>query len=145
MNAHAINLARRHLSFGWYTLFCFALLGAGLELLHAVKQGYYLDVGSETRRLMWRLAHAHGALLGLVNVAFAHSVQAVRDGATPRLRLASGCLIVAGLLLPLGFFLGGVFATAGDPGLPILLVPVGALLLLTGLWATASSIRPRSG
>lgn len=140
MNAHAHNLVRRHLSFGWYTLFCFALLGTGLELLHAFKQGYYLDVGNETRRLMWRLAHAHGALLGLVNIAFAHTVQAVGEAATPRLRLASGCLIVAAVLLPFGFFLGGVFATGGDPGLPILLVPVGAFLLLTGLWVTARSI-----
>ncbi|HYQ14246.1 MAG TPA: hypothetical protein VEQ58_00755, partial [Polyangiaceae bacterium] len=51
----------------WALCVCSAL-GLGLETLHAFKVGLYLDVGNETRRLLWRLAHAHGALLGLLNV-----------------------------------------------------------------------------
>jgi len=43
----------------------------------------------------------------------------------------------ASVLLPRGFFLGGVVTHAGDPGLGILLVPVGALLLLTAIFLTA--------
>ena len=57
------ELAVRHLRFGWASLFVFATLGVGLELLHGFKVGLYLDVGNETRRLLWTLAHAHGVLL----------------------------------------------------------------------------------
>jgi hypothetical protein len=133
------TLGRRHLAFGWYALLCFATLGAALEVLHAFKIGFYLDVDAEMRRLMWRLAHAHGALLALVNIGFSSTLPHTL-GNSPRLKLASSCLIVAALLLPLGFFLGGVFASAGDPGLPVLLVPVGALLLVVGIAITARSL-----
>lgn len=133
-------LGRRHLAFGWYALLCFASLGAALELLHAFKVGLYVDVDAETRRLMWRLAHAHGALLALVNIGFSSTLPHTPLGNRARLELASSCLIVAALLLPLGFFLGGVFASAGDPGLPVLLVPVGALLLVVGIAITARSL-----
>src|SRR5919202_447006 len=47
-----------------------------------------------------------------------------------RLRLASFFLTDALLLLPAGFFLGGVGHTEVDPSPGVLLVPVGALLLL---------------
>jgi len=135
------QLRRRHLRFGWYALLCFSVVGAGLELMHGFKAGFYLDVESETRRLMWRLAHAHGALLALVNIAFASTLQHLSGAHPSRLRLASGCLVIAGVLLPLGFFLGGLFATAGDPGLPVLLVPVGAALLIAGTALTAHGTR----
>ena len=134
------SLGRRHLTFGWYALLCFTSLGAALEILHAFKVGFYVDVDAETRRLMWRLAHAHGALLALVNLGFAATLPHTSQGTRPRLQLASSCLIVAALLLPLGFFLGGAFASAGDPGLPVLLVPVGALLLVVGISLTARSL-----
>jgi hypothetical protein len=39
-------------------------------------------------------------------------------------------LVVETLLLPVGFLLGGVFASEGDPGLPVLLAPIGAFLVL---------------
>ena len=52
-------------------------------------------------------------------------------------RGASACLTAAGFLIPGGFFLGGFFAYDGDPGLSILIVPVGAVLLLTALFLTA--------
>lgn len=52
--------ARRHLRFGWWSLLFFLTFGLGLETLHGLKVGWYLDVENETRRLMWTLAHAHG-------------------------------------------------------------------------------------
>jgi len=42
-------------------------------------------------------------------------------------------------VLPLGFFLGGFGLHGGDPGLGVLLVPVGALLLLLPV-----SVAPRA-
>lgn len=123
---------RRHLRFGWGALFVFLLLGMTLEVMHGLKIGWYLDVSNETRRLMWRLAHAHGVLLGLVNVAYAATL---RIGVAPS-TLASRSLVGATLLLPSGFLLGGVVVHGGDPSLGILLVPVGALLLAAGVLAT---------
>ncbi|MEY4545933.1 MAG: hypothetical protein RL685_2128 [Pseudomonadota bacterium] len=135
------KLRQRHLRFGWSTLLVFAALGAALEVLHALKLGLYLDVGNETRRLMWRLAHAHGVLLGLVNVAFALTLAHLRESPPPRPEPASACLVAATCLLPLGFLLGGAFVAGGDPGPLVLLVPLGIPLLLATLWWTASSLR----
>jgi hypothetical protein len=42
--------------------------------------------------------------------------------------------------LPGGFFLGGVSFYSGDPGLGVLLVPVGAVLLLAGVFMTARAM-----
>lgn len=132
-------LQRRHLRLGWWSLFAFAALGVGLEALHGFKVAWYLAVANETRRLMWTLAHAHGTVLALVHLGFAASLPALagRGGLDRRLRVASRALQAAALLLPLGFFLGGVWIYEGDPGLGILLVPVGAALLLTGSLAAA--------
>jgi hypothetical protein len=141
MTDPSLLLERRHLTLGWYTLLAYACIGVALELLHAFKVGFYLDVDSETRRLMWRLAHAHGALLGLVNVVFALTLRTLVRAEAGTLRLASSCLAAACLVLPLGFLLGGVFANAADPGLPILLVPMGAVLLIAGLSLLVRSLR----
>ena len=51
--------------------------------------------------------------------------------------LASVCLRGATLLIPAGFFLGGAFIYSGDPGLGIVLVPIGGLMLLVGVLLTA--------
>ena len=134
------KLRRRHLKFGWYALLGFLTLGAVLEGLHGFKVGFYLDVTQESRRLMWRLAHAHGTLLALVNIAFAVSLDALSDNDASRLRLASACLLVGALLVPLGFFAGGVFAHDGDPGPLVLLVPLGALLLFLGVLQLARRV-----
>ena len=129
-------LVRRHLVFGWSALFGFALLGLSLEAMHGFKLGWYLDVGNETRRLLLTLAHAHGVLIALVNLAFASTLRGL---ATPDAVpfFASPCLLASGVLMPAGFLLGGVIAYGGDPGLGILLAPLGAGFLLTGLGATA--------
>jgi hypothetical protein len=133
------RLCRRHLRFGWFSLLVFSLLGASLEALHAFKLGFYLDVGSETRRLLWRLAHAHGIGLGLVNLAFAATLPHTREDAA--LERPSACLIAASVLLPLGFLLGGAFASAGDPGLPVLFVPLALPLLAAALYWTGRAVR----
>ena len=76
---NAAALARRHLQIGWWALLVFLSVGLVLEALHGLKVGLYLDVSNETRRLMWRLAHAHGTLLALVNLAFAVSVERLEN------------------------------------------------------------------
>ncbi len=124
--------ARLHLTFGWCLLVLFLLLGIALEAMHALKLGWYLDLANETRRLLLRLAHAHGVLLGVVNVCFALSIPhlGLRDG-----RLGawiSRCILLGSLLLPAGFLLGGVVVYGGDPNPGVILAPIGALLLAAG-------------
>ena len=51
--------------------------------------------------------------------------------------IASRCLISGTVLMPAGFFLGGVVIYDGDPGIGVALVPVGALLLLISVILTA--------
>ena len=138
-----IDYARRHLQIGWWSLFVFAALGLLLESFHGFKFRAYLDVSNETRRLMWRLAHAHGTLLGVVHVLFGlllgNGIASFRN-----VRTISIALIGAGVLLPLGFFLGGIRFYGGDPGIGVVLVPIGAVLLLTGLFLIASGLRAAS-
>ena len=135
------RLAERHLKIGWWSVFVFAGLGLTLESLHGFKVGAYLDVSNETRRLMWTLAHAHGTLLGLVHVAYAVTLPFMRSANQP---LISRTLTSAGILLPLGFFLGGVQFYAGDPGFGVLLVPIGAVLLLSAVWFVARAVSRRT-
>lgn len=119
---------------GLVALLVFAALGLVLEVLHGFKVGFYLDVTNDTRRLLWRLAHAHGALLGLLNVVAALGVRA-----WPQLRdeLGARALLLALLLMPLGFLLGGAFAQGGDPGASVGLAAAGGVALLLGLWRYA--------
>lgn len=123
-------LVRRHLRAGWWGLFVFLALGGAIEALHAIKQPELLDAGRETTRLLVRLAHAHGTLISLVNIAFALTARACPAVAT---RGASLSLLAAMVLLPLGFLLGGLTAHGGDPGLPVILVPPGAVALAYGV------------
>ena len=122
------GLVGRHLRIGWWSLAVFLTLGIALEVMHGFKLGWYLDLSNATRRLLLTLAHVHGTLVALVHLAFAATL-AIR-GTLPRAALASAMLVGAGTALPMGFLLGGLWPWGGDPGLGIVLVPVGAALLL---------------
>jgi hypothetical protein len=130
----------RHLRFGWWSLLVFATMGLVLESLHGFKVRAYLDVSNETRRLMWTLAHAHGTLLAVVHIVFGLTIRGVPERNAVNQRLISRSLIGASVLLPGGFFLGGIAFYSGDPGLGVLLVPVGAVLLLTAVLLVARSV-----
>jgi hypothetical protein len=130
-----MDLATRHVRFGWWSLLVFATAGLVLESLHGFKVRGYLDTSNETRRLMWTLAHAHGALVGLINIVAGVMWRAFPPPPNPR--LVSASLVAAGVLLPAGFFLGGVAFYGGDPGIGTVLVPIGALLLLYALFCIA--------
>ena len=129
-----------HLKLGWVWLLLFATLGLVLEGLHGLKAGLYLDVGMETRRLMWTLAHTHGTLIGIVHLAFAMTLG--RIDRLDSLGVASHALVAAGVLLPIGFFLGGVVTYGSDPGLGVLLVPIGALSLIVATGIVVYALKP---
>jgi hypothetical protein len=138
------RLAARHLRFGWWALLVFLSLGIALELLHGFKVSWYLDQDQTTRRHMWTLAHAHGTLLALIHLAFAASIPRLQERDARWRQIASPCLYSATLTLPAGFFLGGAFIYSGDPGMGILLVPVGAFLLLIAVWLIALGVKRSS-
>ena len=130
-------LVARHLRLGWWALLFYLSAGIGLEALHGFKLGFYLDLANETRRHLWTLAHAHGALLSILSVVFGLSLRALPHWSGGSREIASRCLIGALVLMPLGFALGGAYTHRGDPGLGILLVPPGGLLLFCAVFLVA--------
>ena len=132
-----------HLRMGWCLLSVFTLLGMALEAMHAFKLGWFLDLANETRRLLLRLAHAHGVLLGLVNIGFALSLPHRAPLGERAEVWISPCVLWGSVLLPAGFLLGGLVVRGGDPNPAILLVPLGAPLLLAGVTGVAWSFLTR--
>jgi hypothetical protein len=139
------DYAARHRRFGWWSLLVFVTFGLVLETLHGFKLDAYLNLSNETRRLLWTLAHAHGTALAIVNILFGLGLERAAIPRPRQLGLISTSLVAASLLLPGGFFLGGVTYYEGDPGLGILLVPPGAVLLIAALFLIArGAAEPRS-
>ncbi len=105
-------------------------MGVALEALHGFKLAQWLD--SPMRRELWRLAHAHGSMLGMLCLLFV--ALAPHHVADERARVRAGRELALGsVLMPLGFFAGGVLNFEGDPSLGIALVPIGAVLIVSAL------------
>ena len=152
ISAGAARCVRRHIRFGWWSLLTFVCLGILLESLLAFKvQLYSSSLGKDyesVRRLMWRLAHAHGTLLSLVHLLFAITIHLTPTAIHRRaVRFASPCFMGASFLLPGGFFLGGIFVfeRSADPGIGVFLAPVGALLMLVAVFLTAWGVTATAG
>ena len=127
-------LPQPHLRASLWSLAGFLVMGLGLEAMIGLRVEALVD--DSLRREFFRLGHAHGGLLALVNVVLGWALERL---ATPRawasrIRLAawSGALLVG-----LGFFGGGLWHGPTDPGPLVLLVPAGALMLVASLVATA--------
>jgi hypothetical protein len=110
---------------GWISLATWVVFGLLIEGLIGFRAPALLD--DSVRREMFRLAHAHGTLLNLVLIAAAicARLDLIRMG-----RMTSLGLRIAVLLLPIGFLFAGIWHFKDDPGIGILLVPLGAVLLL---------------
>lgn len=128
-------VARACLRHGWTWLAIFLLGGLALEALHGIKAPWYLE--QELRRELWTLAHAHGALLSLLNVVYAiGAVPLFAEG--KKCELAGRMLRWGALLVPAGFFFGGIGNSETDPSLFILATPVGALMVLHAVASAAA-------
>jgi GNAT superfamily N-acetyltransferase len=138
------TVSRRQLRFGFYGLLAFVSLGVLLEAFHGFKLGFYLDVENEARRLSLRLAHAHGALLSLLHVVCALVTSSANAPPAAAAARSFSLLAAATVLLPGGFLLGGLFSHDGDPGLGILLVPFGAVLLFSAILVMARGVGKQS-
>ena len=129
--AAAAATSRAGLVVGLAGLLAWLVGGMALEALHALKSSAYLE--DPVRRLTWTLAHAHGTLLSIAAIVLG-VVVLPRSGAGAASQRRSDRLFAAGaILLPLGFLLGGISHPEGDPGLGILLVPIGAIACAAGL------------
>ncbi len=120
---------------GWSSLAAWIIFGLLIEGLIGFRSPALLD--DSIRREMFRLAHAHGTLLNLVLIAAAicARLDLIRLG-----RVTSLGLRAAVVLLPCGFLLGGIWHFKDDPGLGIILVPVGAVLLLAAALQIGCSV-----
>ena len=130
--------ADRHLRLSIALIAVFLAMGLWLEAMYGLRAEGWVD--DPLRREFLRLGHAHGALLGLVNVALAWGCERLQTPAAwaSKIRLAawSGAMLVG-----VGFVAGGLLHGPTDPGLPILAVPAGALMVLTSSVAVAL-VRP---
>ncbi len=153
-NPELAALQHRHLRIGWTSLLVFVVLGGVLESMHGFKVDWYLAVGNETQRLLWRLAHAHGTFLSLVHIGFAATLshmssgivsaetvssetvspETATRGALPK--FAGASLTTALIALPGGFLLGAFGGHGGDPGIGIVLVPFGLVMLVVAIIGT---------
>lgn len=128
----------RHLRWSIALLAIFLATGLWLEAMIGLRAEGWADV--PLRREFLRLGHAHGGILALVNVGLAWALGQLGtpEAWAGKIRLAawSGAALVGA-----GFIAGGLMHGPTDPGPPILVVPAGALLLLSSLVATAL-VRP---
>jgi hypothetical protein len=125
---------------GWISLAAWILFGILIEGFIGFRSPALLD--DAVRREMFRLAHAHGTLLNLVLIAAAicARLDLIRLGSIASLGLRS-----AVVLLPTGYLLAGIWHFKDDPGVGILLVPTGAVLLLAvalGIGFSVKSFKP---
>jgi hypothetical protein len=109
----------------WISLAAWIVFGLLIEGLIGFRSPMLMD--DLVRRDMFRLAHAHGTLLNLVLIAAAicARLDLIQLG-----RITALGLRTAVVLLPVGFLLAGLWHFKDDPGVAILLVPIGAVLLL---------------
>jgi len=128
------TLASRHQVWGWRLLLLFLFLGMVLDGMHGFKVGFYLDPQNRMRRELWTLAHAHGTLVAVVHLLYSFSITMNWWANGRRAKLASNMLFAAALLLPGGFFLGGIAPSEGDPWIGVWAVPVGGLFLLSAVF-----------
>ncbi|MCX4245946.1 hypothetical protein [Paraliomyxa miuraensis] len=124
--------AARHLRLSLAIVALFLAMGVGLEAMLGLRVRAWFD--DPLRRELLRLGHAHGALLGLVNVALGWAMERL---STPppwatRIRLAA---LLGAVAVGLGFVGGGLWHAPTDPGPLVLLVPAGALLMVSSLVA----------
>ena len=120
---------------GWISVAVWMAVGLLLEGLLGYKAPGYLN--DPQRRELFRLAHTHGTLLGIVLIGAA--LTAKHHGVPPK--LAQMALRVGSVMMPVGFLLSGVWHPEGDPGLAIWMVPPGALLMIFGVVAMALSLK----
>jgi hypothetical protein len=112
----------------WVSIAVWMSFGLLLESLIGYRVPAYLR--DDLRREIFRLAHTHGTLLNLVLLGAALCIERnfVHPSKTGLLSLRIGAV-----LMPVGFLLGGIWHTEGEPGLGVWLAPLGGILVILGV------------
>jgi hypothetical protein len=123
-----------HLRLSLATIAVFLAMGLWLESMFGLRTRGFVD--DDLRRELLRLGHAHGGLLGLLNLALAWAMTRLETPASwaPKIRVAA---LFGAWLVGLGFTFGGVWHGPTDPGAAVLVVPAGALMLFASCLACA--------
>jgi uncharacterized membrane protein YgdD (TMEM256/DUF423 family) len=119
----------------WLSIALWMSFGLLLESLIGYRVPAYLR--DELRRELFRLAHTHGALLNLVLLGAALCIdrELVRPSKFGLLSLRLGAVV-----MPVGFLLGGIWHTEGEPGIGVWLAPLGGVLVILGAVDMAISV-----
>jgi len=112
----------------WLSIAVWMSFGLLLESLIGYRVPAYLN--DELRRELFRLAHTHGALL---NVVLLLAAICLDRGLVSASKTALWALRIGVVLMPLGFLLGGIWHTEGEPGFGVGLAPLGGLLVIFGV------------
>ncbi len=118
----------------WIGLAAWMTFGLILEGLIGFRSPTYLQ--DPTRRELFRLAHAHGTVFGIL-LLVASLAQTVGMIAPPRAAVLS--LRIGTVAMPAGFLLGGIWHYGTDPGPGIFLAPLGGLMIIFGVITIAVS------
>ena len=124
----------RHLRLALVQVAVFLAAGLWLEAMYGLRAEGWMD--DDLRREFLRLGHAHGALLGILNLVIAWAMARLdtpENWARP-IRVAA---LLGALFVGLGFFGGGLWHAPTDPGPIVLVVPAGAMMLLASCVAIA--------
>ena len=126
------------LKMGWCTLAFWASMGLGLEAAHAFKWAPLME--DAWALTLGRLAHAHGSGLALAFLVWCVAARPYLE--PPRARAITGRFFAAIWFIPVGFG-GSIWGhSESDPGLLILAVPIGGVLLVWTLITTARELGP---
>lgn len=125
---------RSHLRASLVITAVFLSLGLWLEAMFGLRADGGLDV--PFRREFLRLGHAHGAILGVLNLTLAFAVTRLSTPEAWARRSRLACAVGAGLVGG-GFVGGGVWPQPDGPGELVYAVPVGAMAVLAALVVVA--------
>ena len=112
----------------WVSIAIWMSFGLLLESLIGYRVPAYLR--DELRREIFRLAHTHGTLLNLVLLGAALCIE---RGFVHPSKMGLLSLRIGAVLMPVGFLLGGIWHTEGEPGLGVWLAPLGGILVILGV------------
>ncbi len=127
---------KRNVAWGFVFLGLFMAAGFFLGYMHDIapqKEQWIAQYASGTHFEI-RIAHAHGALFGLINVAVGLALSGLSIPPT-RARWISW-LALAGLLMPIGVLLHALFAVP-----PLLVFLGGAAMIVATLWIGREAMR----
>lgn len=122
----------------WFSLAFWLSFGLLLEGLIGFRSPAYLQ--DATRRELFRLAHAHGALLSILLLVVWLYLQG-KHISPPNAALRS--LQAGAILMPVGFLLGGAWHYESDPNALVFLAPLGGVMIIFGVIAIAISARSK--